>query len=336
MTKPDTASHGVRLLEVGEDSDGQRIDNYLLKQLKGVPKSVIYKILRKGEVRVDKKRAKPDYRLSIGEMVRIPPVRQASRGEPQPVGDGLKKLIEDAILYEDDALMVVNKPAGLAVHGGSGVSVGLIEVIREMRQPARFLELVHRLDKDTSGCIMVAKKRSMLKTLHQKLRDDSGIQKQYLALVCGRWKGKQHRIEAPLEKFHLASGERMVRVAREGKPSLTLFKWREHFAGATLVEAYPVTGRTHQIRVHALHAGHPLAGDPKYTPQDLNAGFRESGLRRLFLHASRISVPDLFRDGEAFEVEAPLDPELEGFLQVLRAREKAGGEAHSEQGHSNQ
>jgi 23S rRNA pseudouridine955/2504/2580 synthase len=318
MAKTTNATHGVRLLEVGEDSEGQRIDNYLLKQLKGVPKSVIYKILRKGEVRVDKKRAKPDYRLSIGEMVRIPPVRQSERGAPAPVSDGLKHTIEQAILYEDDALIVINKPAGLAVHGGSGVSVGLIEVLRELRQPARFLELVHRLDKDTSGCIMVAKKRSMLKALHQKLRDESGIRKQYLALVCGRWKGRQHRIEAPLEKFHLASGERMVRVSRDGKPSLTLFKWREHFDNATLVEAYPVTGRTHQIRVHAQHAGHPLAGDPKYTPEAQNAVFREAGLRRLFLHARSITIPGLMASGKDFFVEAPLEESLEQVLARLR------------------
>lgn len=325
MTKPGTASHGVRLLEVGEDSDGQRIDNYLLKQLKGVPKSVIYKILRKGEVRVDKKRAKPDYRLSLGETVRIPPIRQAARGEPQPVGEGLKKAVEEAILYEDDALIVVNKPAGLAVHGGSGVSVGLIEVLRELRRPAKFLELVHRLDKDTSGCIMVAKKRSMLKALHSRLRDEGGIEKRYLALVCGRWNGRQHRVEAPLEKYHLGSGERMVRVSREGKPSLTLFKWREHFQDATLVEAYPVTGRTHQIRVHAQHAGHPLAGDPKYTSEAQNEAFRELGLRRLFLHAHSISAPGLLAGGRDLYVEAPLEGSLQQLLDQLRRQQKDSG-----------
>ena len=319
MTKSNTATHGVRLIEVGEDSDGQRIDNYLLKQLKGVPKSVIYKILRKGEVRVDKRRAKPNYRVSQGEIVRIPPIRQADRGEAQPVSQGLKKAIEDSILYEDDGLIVINKPAGLAVHGGSGVSVGLIEVLRELRQPTKFLELVHRLDRDTSGCIMVAKKRSVLKVLHQKLRDEGGIEKCYLALVCGRWKGRQHRIEAPLEKFHLASGERMVRVSRDGKPSLTVFKWREHFANATLVEAYPITGRTHQIRVHAQYAGHPLAGDPKYTTEEQNQGFRDRGLRRLFLHAHSIRVPGLLADGRDFFVEAPLEPSLDVFLRRLRA-----------------
>lgn len=330
MTKPNTASHGVRLLEVGEDSDGQRIDNYLLKQLKGVPKSVIYKILRKGEVRVDKKRAKPDYRLSLGEFVRIPPIRQADRGDSQPVAPGLKKSVEDAILYEDDGLMVVNKPAGLAVHGGSGVSVGLIEVLRELRQPAKFLELVHRLDRDTSGCIMVAKKRSVLKVLHQKLRGEGGIEKRYLALVCGRWKGRQHRIEAPLEKFHLASGERMVRVSRDGKPSLTVFKWREHFEKATLVEAYPITGRTHQIRVHAQYAGHPLAGDPKYTAEEQNQLFHGLGLRRLFLHAYSIRVPGLLANGEDFYVEAPLEPGLESFLGKLRDQTLSGIDSQHE------
>ena len=213
---------------------------------------------------------------------------------------------------------MVNKPAGLAVHGGSGVSVGLIEVLRELRQPAKFLELVHRLDKDTSGCILVAKKRAMLKALHQRLREDGGIEKQYLALVHGRWRGKEHRIEAPLEKFHLASGERMVRVSREGKPSLTVFKWREHFANATLVEAYPITGRTHQIRVHAQHAGHPLAGDPKYAAAEQNAYFKERGLQRLFLHAHSLFIPGLLPGGVDFSVTAPIEESLQVTLQALR------------------
>ena len=310
MTNPKLESKGVHFLEIREDSDGQRLDNYLFKQLKGVPKSVIYKVLRKGEVRVDKKRAKPDYRLSIGESVRIPPIRVKERSEAPAVGDRLKALLEGAILYEDDSLVVINKPAGMAVHGGSGVSFGVIEVLREIRQGARFLELVHRLDKDTSGCLMVAKKRSMLKALHTRLRDEGGIEKRYLALVCGRWKGREHRIEAPLEKYHLGSGERMVRVSREGKPSLTVFKWKQHFAAATLVEAYPITGRTHQIRVHAQYAGHPLAGDPKYTSNEQNEPFKNAGLKRLFLHAYSISIAGLLANGVDFYVEAPIPDDL--------------------------
>ncbi|MCG8669901.1 MAG: 23S rRNA pseudouridine(955/2504/2580) synthase RluC [Pseudomonadales bacterium] len=319
MTKLSSGSPSVRFLEVAEDSEGQRIDNYLLKQLKGVPKSAIYRVLRKGEVRVNKKRIKPDYRLQLGDLVRIPPIRVQPKAEVPPVGDRLKKLIEDAILYEDDALIVVNKPSGVAVHGGSGVSFGVIEILREMRPQAKFLELVHRLDKDTSGCLMVAKKRSMLKELHHRLRDEGGIEKRYVALVCGRWKGKQHRVEAPLEKFNLASGERMVRVSREGKPSLTIFKWLEHFEDATLVEAYPITGRTHQIRVHAQHAGHSLAGDPKYTSKEANAKFKDAGLSRLFLHAKSISIPNLLSGGVDFYVEAPIDKPLNTLLETLRA-----------------
>lgn len=318
MTNPSTQSDGVRFVEVGEDSDGQRIDNYLLKQLKGVPKSMIYRIIRKGEVRVNKKRVKQDFRLSTGDAVRIPPVRVKEQNSVKPVGDRLKKLIENAILFEDDALLVVNKPSGVAVHGGSGVSFGVIEILRELRPNAKFLELVHRLDRDTSGCLMVAKKRSMLKRLHDRLREKGGIDKRYSALVCGRWKGKEHRIEAPLEKFNLSSGERMVRVSSEGKPSLTIFKWVEHFENATLVEAYPVTGRTHQIRVHAQYAGHPLAGDGKYTPNEQNQRFKEHGLSRLFLHAQSISVPGLLPGGLDFYVEAPIEGSLEATLNNLR------------------
>ncbi|MCG8317091.1 MAG: 23S rRNA pseudouridine(955/2504/2580) synthase RluC [Pseudomonadales bacterium] len=317
MTNPKFESKGVHFLEIAEDSEGQRLDNYLFKQLKGVPKSVIYKVLRKGEVRVNKKRAKPDYRLSIGESVRIPPIKVKERSDQPAVGDRLKAVVENAIIYEDDALVVLNKPAGMAVHGGSGVSFGVIEVLREIRQSARFLELVHRLDKDTSGCLMIAKKRSMLKGLHQRLRDEGGIEKRYLALVCGRWKGKEHRIEAPLEKFHLSSGERMVRVSRDGKPSLTVFKWRQHFASATLLEAYPITGRTHQIRVHAQYAGHPLAGDPKYTTKEQNEAFKSAGLKRLFLHAHSISIPGLLADGLDFYVEAPMPEDLAATLRSL-------------------
>lgn len=320
MTPKDTEQHKVRHVTVGDDSDGQRIDNFLNKTLKGAPKSYIYRILRKGEVRVDKKRAKPDFRLSAGQTVRIPPIRLPVKGEEAPVSKQIQTRIEASILYENEQLIVVNKPFGVAVHGGSGISAGVIEALRANRPDAKFLELVHRLDKDTSGCLMIAKKRAMLKDLHQRLRDEKGvsIEKHYTALVCGRWNGKEHRVTAALEKFNLPNGERMVRVAREGKPSLTIFKPQEHFDGCSLVKALPITGRTHQIRVHGQYAGHPLAGDPKYTDKERNNTFKKVGLNRLFLHADTLIIPNLLEKGKDFVVKAPLDDKLTSVLQQLR------------------
>jgi 23S rRNA pseudouridine955/2504/2580 synthase len=280
---------GVRLLDIDANSDGQRVDNFLLRELKGVPKSRIYRLLRKGEVRVNKGRVKAEYRLQSGDQVRIPPIRM-SADEPGEVSvsAGLAERLAAAILYEDEGLIVINKPAGLAVHGGSGVSLGLIEALRALRPEARFLELVHRLDRDTSGCIMVAKKRSGLLILHEALRGD-GIDKRYLALAAGKWSKGRNEVSAPLEKNTLRSGERVVRVSASGKEALTKFAVVEQFEGATLVEASPITGRTHQIRVHAQFAGHPLAGDEKYGDREADERFRQLGLRRLFLHAHTLS-----------------------------------------------
>ncbi len=305
---------GVRVVEIDAGSDGQRIDNFLLRELKGVPKSRIYNLLRRGEVRVNKGRVKAEHRLHAGDVVRIPPVRVADEGAAPSVSAALSDRLSEAILFEDEGLIVVDKPAGLAVHGGSGVSLGLIEALRAMRPQARFLELVHRLDRDTSGCIMVAKKRSALLTLHEALRGD-GIDKRYLALATGAWPRQRTRIEAPLEKNTLRSGERVVRVSTNGKPAVTEFAVLESFSIATLMEVAPITGRTHQIRVHAQYAGHPLAGDDKYGDNTVNARFRELGLRRLFLHAHSLSFE---WQGRRLQLKVEPHPELRSFLKVLR------------------
>jgi 23S rRNA pseudouridine955/2504/2580 synthase len=307
----------VRLVAVDAGSAGQRVDNFLLRELKGVPKSRIYNLLRRGEVRVNKGRVKAEYRLQDGDQVRIPPVRSAA-AEATPgsaPSQGLQQRLTAAILFEDDGLLVLDKPAGLAVHGGSGLSYGLIEALRAMRPEARFLELVHRLDRDTSGCIMVAKKRSALVALHAALRGE-GVDKRYLALVAGQWPRARRRVAAPLEKNTLQSGERMVRVSTAGKEALTEFEVIEQFAQATLVEARPITGRTHQIRVHAQYAGHPLACDDKYGDREADARFREQGLRRLFLHAHSLSFD---WQGGRLQLNAELEPELARFLQTLRS-----------------
>jgi 23S rRNA pseudouridine955/2504/2580 synthase len=305
----------VQLVDIGADQAGQRIDNFLLTRLKGVPKSAIYRMIRKGEVRVNKGRIKPEYKLAEGDSVRVPPARTAQKDEaPAFIGDQLKNSLEKAILHEDGGLIVLNKPSGLAVHGGSGVSLGVIEALRVMRPQQKFLELVHRLDRDTSGVLLVAKKRSVLKQLHDDLREGR-VAKTYLALLAGRWNGRQHKIEAPLKKFDLASGERVVRVSQEGKSSLTHFTQIRLFDQATLVEANPVTGRTHQIRVHAQFAGHPIAGDDKYISREQNAFFVERGLKRLFLHAFKIEFNNT--EGERVQFEAPLPTELQSVLDRM-------------------
>ena len=316
--KPFTKSDGggVRLVEIDAGSDGQRIDNFLVRELKGVPKSRIYNLLRRGEVRVNKGRVKAEHRLSAGDLVRIPPLRAAAESAVPNVSAALSERLAGAILFEDEGLIVIDKPSGLAVHGGSGVNLGLIEALRALRPQARFLELVHRLDRDTSGCIMVAKKRSALLALHAALRGD-GVDKRYLALAAGSWPRRRKRVEAPLEKNTLRSGERVVRVSATGKPALTEFAVIEAFPLATLIEAAPITGRTHQIRVHAQFAGHPLAGDDKYGDSATNTRFRELGLRRLFLHAHTLAFD---WQGRRLRLSAELPQELKRFLEVLRNR----------------
>ena len=306
----------VRFIEVTGDHAGQRLDNFLLRELKGVPKTRIYRALRKGEIRVNKSRVKGDYRVCDGDQIRIPPLRVAEREEITGVPRRWATLLENGVIHEDDGLLVINKPAGLAVHGGSGLSLGMIECLRHMRPEARYLELVHRLDRDTSGCILIAKKASVLKHLHRQLREDS-IDKRYLALVAGRWSQKRTYVEAPLKKNTLKSGERMVRVDREGKPSRTEFGVLERLGRATLVEAKPVTGRTHQIRVHTLQAGHPILGDAKYGDREANQWAAGIGLKRLFLHAAALEFANPAGKGR-LRLAAPLDPELEEVLEKLR------------------
>ncbi|MFC0665364.1 23S rRNA pseudouridine(955/2504/2580) synthase RluC [Azotobacter chroococcum] len=305
MINPSHANSGVQLLEIGPEAAGQRIDNFLRTQLKGVPKTLIYRILRKGEVRVNKGRIKPEYKLQAGDLVRVPPLRLAERDEPAPLAQGLLERLEAAIVHEDKALILLNKPAGIAVHGGSGLSHGVIEALRQLRPEAKDLELVHRLDRDTSGLLMIAKKRSMLRHLHEALRGD-GVDKRYLALVRGFWPAARKQVSAPLQKNTLRSGERMVEVDEEGREALTLFRVLRRFGDfATLVEAKPVTGRTHQIRVHARHAGHPIAGDAKYGDEEFTREIRALGGKRLFLHAYSLVVP--LPEGGELRLEAPVD-----------------------------
>ena len=307
----------VQFVTIDGDEAGQRIDNFLLARLKGVPKSMIYRIIRKGEVRVNKGRIKPEYKLAAGDSIRIPPVRVAEK-EEHAVSPKLEKVsaLAECILYEDEHVMLINKPSGTAVHGGSGLSFGVIEGLRALRPEARFLELVHRLDRDTSGVLLIAKKRSALRSLHEQLRLKQ-MQKDYLALVRGQWQSHTKVVQAPLLKNILQSGERVVKVSSEGKPSETRFKVEERFEFATLVKASPVTGRTHQIRVHTLHAGHPIAFDDRYGDRDFDTQLASTKLNRLFLHASSLTFihPST---GEKMRIEVPMDKTLRYCLQVLR------------------
>ena len=298
----------VQFVDIEADQAGQRIDNFLRTFLKGAPKTLIYRLLRKGEIRVNKKRTKPDYKLQASDQIRIAPIRLPEKGEPAPVSQNLLELLERSVVFESDALLVINKPSGIAVHGGSGVSLGLIEAVRKLRPDARFLELVHRIDRDTSGCIMIAKKRSMLRYLHEALRQRT-VYKSYQALVVGKWESRVKRVDAPLLRDEHRSGERTVRVDPEGKASITDFSVIRRFGEkATLIEARPKTGRTHQIRVHTQYCGHSIVGDVKYTSDEVNKLFRQHGFKRLMLHAAGLNLT--LPDGEKLQVRAPLDDTL--------------------------
>ena len=307
----------VNWLEVGAEEAGQRIDNYLIRWLKGVPKSHVYRILRSGEVRVNKGRIGPDYRVQTDDKVRIPPIRTAEREVAAAPKAGAR--VEFDILYEDAALLVMNKPAGLAVHGGSGISFGAIEQLRAARPQAKFLELVHRLDRDTSGILMFAKKRSALVALHEQLREGR-VQKIYLALVRGHWRDAKRAVKAPLQKHLLANGERRVSVHEDGQAAHTIFRLRKAWPDSqppfSLLEAELKTGRTHQIRVHLAHLEFPIAGDDKYGDFPLNKILKKQLLKRMFLHAYRTGIthPD---SGEALHFEAALPLALESFLTQL-------------------
>lgn len=307
-------SVSVHFVEIDANSAGQRIDNFLITYLKGVPKTRIYRLLRKGEVRVNKGRVKAEYKLAHGDQVRIPPVRVAETRAPVIPGSKVLELVGQAVIYEDDDLLAVNKPTGMAVHGGSGVNLGLIEILRHLYGSKR-LELVHRIDRDTSGCVLVAKRRSALRMLQDQFREGR-VGKRYHTLVAGKWPRHYNRVEAPLLKNQLASGERIVRVSGEGKASLTDFAVLQRFAQVTLLEAKPLTGRTHQIRVHTRHAGHPIVGDSKYGDAECNKAMRQYGVTRLFLHAAAIEFEPP-SGGERLALQATLADDLQRALTQL-------------------
>jgi len=316
------AGSGVRVVTVGDEREGQRIDNFLTVQLKGVPKSLIYRLLRTGQVRVNGKRAKPDTRVSSGDAVRIPPVRMASPGESAAPAKSQLLRIERAIIHEDRDFLVLDKPAGLASHGGSGVDFGAIELLRAART-GETLELAHRLDRDTSGVLVFARRRAALTALQELIRQGE-IVKQYLALLGGRPKRARFDVNAPLRKSVVQGGERMVRVADDGKPALTSFRVIAAYAHASYAEVTLHTGRTHQIRVHAQHAGHALAGDEKYGEREFNKRMREYGLRRLFLHAARF---EFGLGGKTHSFSAPLAPDLAAVLDAI-SRDTTGNNGH--------
>lgn len=310
-----SAVAAVQFHQITVEEAGQRIDNFLFRVFKGVPKSHVYRIIRSGEVRVNKGRIDQTYRLKEGDLVRIPPLKVSEKTEkaiPARTFD---------VLYEDDCLLVINKPAGVAVHGGSGVSFGVIEQLRASDPKTKFLELVHRLDKETSGILVLAKKRSALVKLHQQVRAGS-IDKRYQALVQGDWKNQRQHVRAPLLKYHTADGERRVRVDPGGLASHTVFNVLEHYPGFTLLEAELKTGRTHQIRVHLASSGHVIAGDDKYGDFDLNRRLQKAGnggLKRMFLHAYRITFTHP-ETGRPVTVEAPLPKECIAYLKSLQQK----------------
>jgi 23S rRNA pseudouridine955/2504/2580 synthase len=305
----------VTLHRITSDEAGQRVDNFLMRHFKTVPRSRVYRLLRKGEVRVNKKRVDAEYRIQEGDEVRLPPVRIDAGEDLGRPSTSLLELIERAIIFQDRHVLVVNKPAGVAVHGGSGLSFGVIEALRASR-PRETLELVHRLDRDTSGCLLVARERSTLTGLHALIRN-GGMQKTYLALVAGSWQLGTKRIDAPLATDNRQHGERHVRVAPAGKDSVSIFKPVQFFGSlATLMEVDIPTGRTHQIRVHASYAGHPLLGDDKYGDRERSAAFKQYGLRRTFLHAHSVAF-DWPSTGVPFHASAPLPEELTAVLDAI-------------------
>lgn len=304
---------------VNDDSAGQRIDNFLITYLKGVPRARIYRMLRKGEVRVNKKRIDAFYRLLSGDVVRIPPVFLEEKASLAPPSAATSALLAGRVLYEDDNILIINKPAGMSVHAGSTVRVGVIEALKHMYSRLPQLELVHRLDSETSGCLIVAKKKRILREIHSLLREGK-VRKIYWTLTKGKWKDSELRVDVPLQKDYQDGGKHVVEVKKEGKSALTVFRTLKSFAReASLMEVNLYTGRTHQIRVHAQHQGHPVAGDDRYGDPEFNRQVRKWGLKRMFLHARQIdfTLPSL---NQRITVEAPLDPELDEIIKVLVTR----------------
>lgn len=302
---------------IDESSESQRIDNFLFKHLKGVPKSHVYRILRSGEVRVNSKRVDATCRLVVGDVIRIPPVRSSrptDNGEPKAAAP---QMLSRHILYQDDALIALNKPSGMAVHGGSGISRGVIEQMRLEHPEFKFLELVHRLDRETSGVLLLAKKRSALVELHRAMREGE-TEKRYLTLVKGQWHNAKQSVKLPLLKYVTGSGERRVNVNEEGQSAHTIFTLKKSWPEFCLLEAELKTGRTHQIRVHLSHLGFPIAGDDKYGDFPLNKALQKRGLKRMFLHAFKMVLKHPLT-GEKLSLEAPLPEDLERFLRCLDA-----------------
>jgi 23S rRNA pseudouridine955/2504/2580 synthase len=304
----------ARLQRVSVEESGQRLDNFLLRHTHGVPKTRVYRAIRKGEVRVNKGRTKPEYKVTAGDEVRIPPLSQGVARSADTPSLVWERRIRESVVCETTDFLAINKPTGLAVHGGSGVRLGLIETLRRLFPEERYLELVHRLDRDTSGLVLIAKNARTLRELHQQLRNDL-VDKRYLALVAGKWPAFRASVSAPLAKHHTVSGERIVKVAADGKAAETTFRVLERYAGATLIEAKPVTGRTHQIRVHTLHSGHPILGDTKYETDLSRRCCVGAPIKRLFLHASAISFK---LAGEKIMLECSLSDELEAVLDFFR------------------
>jgi len=305
----------VRYITVGEDDTGQRIDNFLINLLKKVPKTRVYRMIRKGEVRVNRKRIASGYRLEAGDEIRVPPVFEDEKEALPSPSRSLRECLLQSVLFEDERLIIINKPAGVPVHGGVRTPIGVIEAMRMIHPEWPQLELVHRLDLDTSGCLILAKKRSTLRELHALLRE-GGMHKVYRVLTAGHWKANEYRVDVALEKNHKVSGERIVQVRTEGKAALTVFRPVTVYKTASLMEAVLHTGRTHQIRVHARYRGHPVAGDEKYGDKAFNQKMREVGLKRMFLHAYHIEFT-LESSGKAYSVTAPLEGELMDCLEHL-------------------
>jgi 23S rRNA pseudouridine955/2504/2580 synthase len=305
----------IQYITLTNDHSGQRLDNFLMSRLKGLPKSRLYRIIRKGELRINKKRVKPDYRLQEGDIIRIPPLRLTPSIKKNNLNKKLIKLLEKSIIFEDSHFLALNKPSGMAVHGGSGIYLGIIESFRLLRPQLKFLELVHRLDRDTSGCLLLAKKSSALKEVQELLRSGK-IKKTYIALVAGHWPKSLLKIDAPLYKNQLRSGERIVRVQTKGKSSLTEFSVQHYYDASTLIKAMPLTGRTHQIRVHTQFAKHPIIGDEKYGNKENNKKMRQLGCKRLFLHASQLEFT-LQSTGKAIVLKAELPDDLNQVLKRL-------------------
>jgi 23S rRNA pseudouridine955/2504/2580 synthase len=317
----------VRHCDIDSEVDGQRLDNFLLGQLKGVPRSHVYRLIRSGQVRVNSGRTTPSYRLKTGDRVRIPPVGQRRGVSPVATADNLAWLAQ-RVLYEDGRMLVIDKPAGLAVHGGSSVSLGVIEALRLWRPESKDLELAHRLDRGTSGCLLIAKRRSTLRVLHELLREGR-VDKRYLALVKGRWPEDARVIDAPLVTRRVG-GEARVKVDGAGKEASSSFRLLDRFGKtASLLEVSIATGRTHQIRVHAAHAGHPVAGDDRYGDDDFNRYLRSYGLQRMFLHAHALRF-DWPESGESFDVSSPLPEDLKAVLTALAVKQAVAGDPRPE------